>query len=472
MNEMTATKKLAKFVYELEFDHLSSEVQEHLHFCLLDAIGCGIYGSTKHWSQKVIKTFEDIVPKSDNQGAKIFGHSTNYTPDHAALINGTLIHCFEFDDLHKTAVIHPGAEIIPVLLALTDYLEMNGRNVTGKEFLTALAAGYEVGCHVGMLTGAEQLNRGFHPSATSGIFGAAAAGAKLLNLSEEEILHSIGIAGSQASGLMSAQYEAMVKRMNPGKAAQNGLLSVMLAKNGFTGITNVIEASYGGFAQTFADVHIKDTDFDNLGVDFETLNVGFKPYPCCGSNHTTIDCTLEMVKENGAAFKVEDIKEILIETTTATKHHVGWEYKASGAIAAQMNLQYATAVTLLDGECTVKQYEDRKIESENVNALIQKINIEPNLEFDKSGRSGRHHIRITTTFSDGTTKVKEKVHAKGSMVEPLTYQEVKSKFLNLVGNVYSEATSHALLDQLLTLETSSDVIKVFQIFHGELTKSG
>ncbi|GEL77099.1 MmgE/PrpD family protein [Tenuibacillus multivorans] len=453
---MTATKNIARFSSSLQYDDLPKEVIEHLKLCLLDSLGCGIYGSTLPWSKKVIEAVGELSGEP-SEGSSVFRQTEKYTPDHAALINGTLIHSFEFDDLHKSAVIHPGAEVIPVLLGLSEYLKNNGQEVTGEQFILALAVGYEVGCRVGMVTGSEQLNKGFHPSATSGVFGAAAAGAKILGLNEEQTLHAIGIAGTQASGLMSAQYEAMAKRMNPGKSAQSGVLSALLASKGFTGITNVLEAEYGGFASTFADTTIDENEFENLGESYEILNVGFKPYSCCGSNHTTIDSIMEIIEEKDGPFKVDQIEKVEIETTTATKHHVGWDYKPSGTIGAQMNLAYATAVSLLDGICSVEQYEDDRIQSNDVNELIQKVRIESNTEFDSFGRDGRHHIKLKLTFSDGSTVNKEKTHAKGSMFHPLKQEEVKGKFTHLMTTLYGKEIAENLLEGILSVQTYSDV---------------
>ncbi|MFB4168285.1 MmgE/PrpD family protein [Virgibacillus sp. JSM 102003] len=454
---MSATKNIASFTSSLRYEDLTTEVIEHLKLCLLDTLGCGFYGSKLPWSQKVIEAVKELSGDHSENGSRIFSYNEKFSPDHAALINGTLIHSFEFDDLHKSAVIHPGAEVIPVLLSLSEYLHNKGEQVTGKQFILALAVGYEVGCQVGMVTGSEQLNKGFHPSATSGVFGAAAAGAKLLGLNAEQTLHAIGIAGTQASGLMSAQYSAMAKRMNPGKSAQSGVLSALLASKNFTGITNVLEAEYGGFASTFADTSINEDEFNDLGKSYEILNVGFKPYSCCGSNHTTIDSIMEIIEEKDGPFTVDQIVKVEIESTTATKHHVGWDYEPSGTIGAQMNLAYATAVSLLDGVCSVEQYEDQRIQSNDVNQLIKKVQVVPNIDFDVFGREGRHHIKLKITFRDGSVVTKEKTHAKGSMFHPLKPEEVKRKFIHLLTTLYGKDVALNYLEDITRIDDYSDI---------------
>ena len=276
------TRALAEFVAGFSYKNLPSEVVSHIKFCLLDSLGCALFGSTLPWG-KIITSFTKELGKG--KGALIWGDGSEVPSTSAPLANGTLIHSFEMDDLHRVGVIHPGSEAIPAADALVRHVG----NVDGKRFLTAVAVGYEVGCRVGMTGGAAQLRRGFHPSATSGTFAAGAAAAKMLRLNPVKTIHALGIAGTQAAGLMAAQHASMVKRMHPGRSAQAGVYGALLAQKGFTGIEDVLEAPYGGFCSTFIDKPNLFHLTDRLGERFETLNVGFKPYPCCGSNHTSID---------------------------------------------------------------------------------------------------------------------------------------------------------------------------------------
>ena len=251
------------------------------------------------------------------------------------------------DDLHRVGVIHPGAEAIPA----ADAGSARGK-VDGERFLTAMVAGYEVGCRVGMTGGASQLRRGFHPSATSGTFAAGAAAAKMLQLDPVKTLHTLGIAGTQAAGLMAAQHSSMVKRMHPGRSAQAGVYGALLANKGFTGIEDVLEASYGGFCSTFCDNPNLYLDRGS-GERFETLNVGCKPYPCCGSNHTSIDA-LKILRDHSEV-NAENVDKIRIRTTRATKLHVGWPYEPKSMTTAQMNLPFCVAALLHDRDFFVDQ---------------------------------------------------------------------------------------------------------------------
>src|SRR5581483_3330432 len=148
--------------------------------------------------------------------------------------------------------------------------------MSGRDFLTAAVAGYEIGPRVGMCMGPEHIGQGWHSGATVGVFSAAAGAAKALRLPEAETVHALGIAGTQAAGLMAAQYGAMVKRMHAGRAAQSGLYGALLAKHGFTGIENIVEAEYGGFCTTFSRSHDRFQMQEltaGLGTTWQTMDV-------------------------------------------------------------------------------------------------------------------------------------------------------------------------------------------------------
>src|SRR3984893_11232340 len=178
----------------------------------------------------------------------IWGTGRRLSAPHAALVNGTLVQSFELDDVHRQGVLHVGAVTLPPLLAVTELRP----GMSGRDFLRAAVAGYEIGPRVGKCMGPEHIGQGWHSGATVGVYSAAAGASAALRLSPEKTVHALGIAGTQACGLMAAQYGAMVKRMHAGRAAQSGLYGTLLADGVFTGITDVFESEYGGFCTTFS----------------------------------------------------------------------------------------------------------------------------------------------------------------------------------------------------------------------------
>ena len=453
--ETSPTQTLATYISELSDKHIPQAVISHVKFCLIDSLGCALFGSTLQWG-KIITSFAKEMGKG--KGALIWGDGTEVPSTSAPLANGTLIHSFEMDDLHRVGVIHPGAEAIPA----ADALVRRACNVDGKRFLTAVVAGYEIGCRVAMTGGAAQLRRGFHPSATSGTFAAGAAAAKMLQLNSSKTLHALGIAGTQAAGLMAAQHASMVKRMHPGRSAQAGVYGALLAAKGFTGIEDIFEAPYGGFCSTFCDNPNLSHLTQDLGKRFETLNVGCKPYPCCGSNHTSIDA-LKKILSNHPEVSAANVGKIRIRTTRATKLHVGWPYKPNSMTTAQMNLPFCVAVLLHDRDFFVDQITEKSIRSDAVLNTANKIEVIEDPEFESLGDEGRHGVNLEVHLKNGTRYSEQILHAKGSDQHPMSEDEILQKFRLLASRVISRPRLEKLEDTLLHLEKLDDARKIAKL---------
>ena len=450
--ENSPTRILAEYVAGLSYKDIPEEVISHIKFCLIDSFGCALFGSTLPWG-KIISSFAKEMGKG--KGALLWGDGAEVPSTSAPLANGTLIHSFEMDDLHRVGVIHPGSEAIPA----ADALVRHGTPVDGKRFLTAVVAGYEIGCRVAMTGGASQLRRGFHPSATSGTFAAGAAAAKMLRLNPQKTVHALGIAGTQAAGLMAAQHASMVKRMHPGRSAQAGVYGALLAGKGFTGIEDILEAPYGGFCSTFIDNPNLSHLTQDLGERFETLNVGFKPYPCCGSNHTSIDALKKILREHPEVSS-KNVEKIRIRTTRATKLHVGWAYEPKSMTTAQMNLLFCVAVLLHDRDFFVDQVTEHSIRRADVLETTRKMEVLEDPEFEALGDEGRHGVNLEVQLRDGKSYRETVLHAKGSDKHPMTREEVLQKFRLLVSRVLPRLRVEKLEDALLNLEKLDDARKI------------
>ena len=232
----------------------------------------------------------------------------------AALLNGTAGHAFELDDIHRGAILHPNSLCPPVVLGLAEWRG----GLTGAEALTAIAAGYEVGTGIGRAATQALFFRGFHPQGTTGVFVAAAAAARALSLDAEKTLHALGIAGSQAAGLMAAQAGAMVKRMNAGRAAQSGVYGALLAERGFTGITDVLEAPYGGFLRAMSGDPDPTRLTDGLGTVWEIGAVHFKPHASVTSIHAALDGLRDLMESNDLTADDIDSLEVGVSPMTYT----------------------------------------------------------------------------------------------------------------------------------------------------------
>jgi aconitate decarboxylase len=451
---LSPTASLAKFAAELEYDRIPLPVIKHIKTCIVDTLGCGLFGSLLPWARIIVEFVRDL---GGSEEATVWGHQFKVSAPNAALANGTMVHAFELDDLHKTSILHPGGVTLPAALAVAE-----GRgDCSGTELLTALVAGYEIGIRVGMSVGASHLQRGFHPTGTHGTFAAAAAAGRILKLGAEEMNNALGIAGSQSAGLMGAQYGAMVKRMHAGRASQSGVYAAFLAKKGLTGITNILEADYGGYCKTMADSYDLDKLTVGLGEKFETLRVGFKPYSAGGSTHTAHEAVKSIMEKNSLSSDMID--RISIRSTTATFHHTSWEYKPEGITAAQMNMQYVIAVSVLEGEIFVDQFTDEKIRDPRIIEYSRKIEVIPDPELDKLGPEYRHAVIAEIKTKDGRVFTERVDTAKGSEKRPMTVDEVFQKYRILTSKVSTSKSTQKLIDMVQNLEQVSDVNTLSQL---------
>jgi aconitate decarboxylase len=437
------TRAIAQFVSSLRYEDIPSEVIARIKLLMLDSLGCALYGSTLEWS-RILRTTLGAVDKTD--GCRIWGTAERLSAPHAALVNGTLIQSFELDDVHRQGVLHVGAVTLPPLIAVTELRP----GLSGKDFLRAAVAGYEIGPRVGKCMGPQHIGQGWHSGATVGVFSAASAASSALGLTADQTVHALGIAGTQSAGLMAAQYGAMVKRMHAGRAAQSGLYAALLAQNGFTGIKDVFESPYGGFCTTFS----RSTDrFDlsqlswELGRQWETLRVSLKFYACVGSNHTTLDAIRAMQARR--PFGPDDIDEVIVHGSHVTVEHVGWPYRPQGLTSAQLNLPFCVATLLLEGDVFVTQFTEDVVDDEARIALSRKVRVEHDPAITARGSNFRHMVRAKVKLADGT-RMEEIVEApRGSEHSFASEADIVAKFIKLAADTVGRAQADRIVELVL-----------------------
>src|SRR5213593_2217855 len=244
------TKKLAHYIVSAQFADLSAPVRKEAARTLLNWVGCTVGGS-RHETVAVVVSA--LAPFSGPAQASILGRHERFDIMHAALINGISSHVLDYDDTHARNIIHPAGPVISAILALSEH-----RPVAGSDFVNALVAGVEVECRIGNAVYPQHYDTGWHITGTAGVFGAAAAAGKLLGLSEQQMLWALGLASTQPVGLQE-MFGTMTKSFHPGRAAQNGLTSALMAARNFTSSTQSIEAKYG-----WGNVLSTQRDYDKI----------------------------------------------------------------------------------------------------------------------------------------------------------------------------------------------------------------
>jgi aconitate decarboxylase len=451
------TRAIAEFVSGLRYEDVPSQVRERIKLLILDALGCGIYGANLEWCRILQHTLVDL---DDTRACAVWGTGLRLSAPHAALENGTQVQGFELDDVHRAGVLHLGAVVLPALIAVA---EIHGP-MSGKQFLTAAVAGYEVGPRVGLCMGPEHISQGWHSGATLGVFSAAAGAARGLGLDAARTVHALGIAGTQAAGLMAAQYGAMVKRMHAGRSSQSGLYGALLARAGFTGILDVLESEYGGFCTTFSGSQDR---FDlsqltaGLGETWQTLEVALKFYSCVGSNHTTLDALRDMQGEH--AFGPNDVDHIVVHGSRATVDHVGWKYVPQGLTSAQLNLPYCVATYLIEGDCFIDQFTDDKVADPERMALAAKVDVEHAPAITARGAAYRHMVHVEAHLTNGAVLKRTVEAPRGSERRFASESEIVEKFEKLAAHVLPRSQVEQVRDAVLATDEMDDVASLVRL---------
>lgn len=448
--EVTST--LGGWIAGLTLDRLPASVVTQLKTCLLDSLGCGLFGATQPWS---VIAGDVAVAMSGGGAASLFARPERVSPADAALANGTAIHGFELDDAHVSSSLHPGAVAVPAALAAA---ETGG--ASGADVLAALAAGYEIGIRVGICAGVSHSTSGYHVTGTVGTLGSAAAAARVLRLAPVQAAHALGIGGTQAAGLYSARTGAMTKRFHAGRASQSGVIAAFLARQGFTGSLDVIEAPFGGFLSTLNGQFDATTILNGLGECWETERVGLKPYASCASSHTIVDSVREL-RQRGLSGA--NLDRLIVRMSKKGKVNVGWPYQPGEVISAQMNGYYIAAVTLLDGDAFIEQFAPERLADPAILALLPKIEIVHDPALDLGGASKRHAIYATATLQGGEQLATYVEQRRGSAEHPLSSAEAERKFMRLASVALTETEAGEVMEIVRRLDEQPDVGRLTQL---------
>jgi aconitate decarboxylase len=451
---MGPTAALCKFATGLKRRDVPDEVMERSLYITLDGIGCGLFASHLEWSRRAV----EALTEDEGPGAGViwgWGQGTSATL--SALLNGTFIQGSELDDYHPYP-LHSCACVLPSVFGAAAIAP----KMSGEDAAVAIVVGLETGPRIAQsMGGIDLLHLGWHCGPVYGTIASGAAASRALSLSEEQSEDAIGIAATQASGLMSAQFEAMVKRMHSGFAARNGLTGAILARRGFTGIRAVLERDYGGFASTFTNGKFDLAPLtDGLGENWSLMEIAIKPpYSCMGLLHTPIEAIVDMQAND--RLKADDVEHVRIGYPTVALGHAGWklERPATG-IGAQMNASYAVAVTLIDGEPSVPQFGPGRINADDVWTLMERIETYEDDKLNELGYPYRFASRLEVTTRSGSKLERVIQYPKGHPPRDHSNDEIVAKFRRIMGYVIDEPRQQEIIDAVLNLPTTPDTSRL------------
>ena len=344
-------KNNSKFISNYRYEQATVESITTVKAAFLDFFGVTYRGADEKASKIAFNTVEEIFSGNVNLNLKasVIGRNLKTDVLSAGFLNGVSAHVLELDDGHRGAQIHLGAVIFPTALAIAE-----SNDLSGREFLEGVIVGYEVGILLGKIVNPMHRNKGFHTTGTIGAFVAGAVASKLLKLDDAQILNALGLCGTQAAGLLESDHGgSMGKALHAGKAVYNGILSAILARNGFTGTGSILEGNEG-FLKTmvYDDYSSEEFSLEQRIKDIGKVRVRdiyFKKYPFCRHIHSSIDTALKLKASIGDEY--DHIENIAIKTYSVAAEHDNFNPKNLEEL--RQSLPYAVAISLVVGDVTV-----------------------------------------------------------------------------------------------------------------------
>jgi aconitate decarboxylase len=450
------TAMIARFIRGLTYADIPARIRDPLGQSIIDTIGCGLLGSTTPYAKLVT----GYVGSWQSAGeATVWGTQMKASAPFAAMANSAACHAWDFDDTVLPAILHPGSVAVPTAVAIA---ERSVRPVNGKELVTAVAAGYEVGNIIGTALGGKKFAAdGFYVSVPT-IFVAVTTAAKLMRLDEEQLARALALAATQAAGLYSA---TLAKRFNSPKAVLGGIFAADLAMRGLEASNDAIEAEYSGLLGTFSRSPAAGVIPRDLGkFRFEIYH---KFYPCIRSNHPTVDNVRLMLEENpdvrtaAIAKIVSHVDQLTIDYTFKTTSGGAHGVKTTGN--ALISLPYCVAAMVIDRELTLRQFTPAQVRRPAVQKFMQRIELVADRSIERLPPTRRYRCRTEIHLKNGRVITRSLAGPKGDPDNRLTRDEMHGKFVSNAAHAIPRERAMRLFEALATLNKSRDCAAVAKL---------
>lgn len=435
--DLNITKDLCAFLAVLSFEDLPEAAVHAGRRGVLDWLGCALAGSRHPTITKLLSVLEEVGGPAK---ATVLGRQTKLGLLDAPIANGQMGHVLDFDDTHMGGVVlHASSPILSALFALSE------RNaVSGRDFLTAYAAGFEAGVRAGQGAPAHHAG-GWHLTGTLGSIAAGAAAGKLLRLNSQPMVHALGIAATQAAG-MQQNRGTMCKSFHAGKAASSGVLAALLAQKGFDSSDEILEGKRG-FCRIYSSIAKTEPILDQLGKRWEIARNGHKPYACGVVLHPTIDAMIALAARVPAADQVATIElrvnPLAVSITGVADPKTGLKSKFS--------LTHTAAVAFLDRAAGIAQYTDERARHPDVVALRDRVSVQT----DES--LGKDQAWAAIVMRNGDRYEHQVVHASGTVDNPMSDAAIEAKFLANATPIVGEERASRIRDTVWHLEQLGDI---------------
>ncbi len=446
--------RLAEKICAFRPEDMTARALAEARTAIIDTVGCTLSGIPEPCAQILLET----PGVADAPGPSlVFGTSRRTTALDATLVNGTASHALDYDDVSGVMGGHHSAPVTAPVFALGDELRVSGRRA-----LAAYIIGVETEVRLSRAVNFHHYDKGWHPTATLGTFGAAAAAAHLIGLDVARTASALSIAASFSSGI-KANFGTMTKPLHVGHCARNGLLAAFLARRGFESNPGALEHHQGWF-EVFngAGNYSPERIFSGWGAPFEieTAEMGLKQFPCCGSTHPAIAMMLALVREERVTAEAVTRIEILAHRRRLP-HTDNPDPRTP--LAAKFSIQYVTARALADAGVRIRDFEADAVMEERVRRLLPLITTGPHPDMpDDSPKQFGAEVRVTLRDGRRLSRRIDHLVCRGGD-NPMSTGELFEKFEDCARRALARDQIAPLFERLATLETVADLGEVMQL---------
>ena len=442
--------EIADFIHGLRFDGLSPQTVRMSRLAFLDWLGSALRGGSEDPARMAASVFRaqcglpqaTILPSGEKMSAL-----------NAALVNGIGSHTVELDDVHRGSILHAGAVVIPAALAAAEMVHADGRDLT-----EAIVAGYEIAIRLGEAVSPSHYYF-WHTTGTCGTFGACGAAGRLLGLDRDQMVWALGNAGTQAAGLWEFISDgAMSKHLHAGKAAYNGFLAALLAKEGFTGARAIIDGERG-FCRAMAPKFDLSRITGGLGMPpFKIEENSFKFHASCRHTHPTIDLVLDLAA--GHTIAADDVTCMTIKTYRTALDITG-NPDPRTTFAAKFSLPFCAGLALVRGSCGLEDFSEECLRDSKIRSLAGLVRLEVDDELE-SLHPARWGARVEICTSSGNRYSARTDFPRGDPENPLDDEQIIAKFRLLAGHAWQRERVEKLLRAALNLQDIEDMATLFE----------
>ena len=453
----TVIEQLAAYATAESFDKLPAAAVRAARLAILDTLGVMLAGSVE---APAVRARALIAHRRGTEEATVAGTPLRVPVEDAAFANGTAAHALDYDDVNVSLQGHPSAPILCPTLAVAERAR-----ASGAALLAAFVVGVEIEAKLGRALNPAHYEVGWHATATLGVFGAAAATAKLLGLSTERTAQALAIAASMASGI-KANFGTDCKPLHVGHAARCGLEAALLAQAGFTGNPDALEHG-DGFGSTHGGggKPVWDLATAGLGAPHEVVEpgIGVKRFPCCASTHQALDATLALIEEHAIAPSA--VQAVECGVFYLAPHQLIYD-RAETGLQGKFSMPYCVSVALLDRTVGLVQFADERVRRADVQALMPKVRMFVHPDQTTRDCLPTRFSEVSITLGDGRRVQRRVSRAKGQPQNPLTAGELDAKFRDCASRALSPERVESVLAAVQVLETVPDVSALARLLGG------